>query len=192
MEGAGKRTLDWRKLVFVDECGTNIGLTSLRARAPRGERAFGKAPRNRGKNTTLVASMSSCGMGPCLAVEGSTTGKVFEAYVERFLVPALEEGQVVVLDNLNAHKGHRVRKLVEAKAGGGQGRVAVLLPSYSPDFSPIEEAFSKVEAILRRIEARTKETLVVEGIGWALDAIAPEDAKGWFGHGGYAVVDQSS
>ncbi len=94
--------LDPRKLIFVDECGTNIALAPLRARAPRGERALGKAPRNRGKNTTLLASMTSSGMGPCVTVEGSTTGEVFEAYMERFLAPELAEGQLVVADNLNA------------------------------------------------------------------------------------------
>ncbi len=147
--------LDPRKLIFVDECGTNIALAPLRARAPRGERALGKAPRNRGKNTTLRASMTSSGMGPCVAVEGSTTGAVFEAYVERFLAPELAEGQVVVMDNLNAHKGDRVRELVEAR-----GASLLFLPSYSPDFSPIEEAFSKLKTILRRIAARTNASAI--------------------------------
>ncbi len=148
----------------------------LRARAPKGERAFGEAPRNRGKNTTLLASMSAQGMGPCVAVEGATTGAVFEAYVGQVLAPALRPGQVVVLDNLAARKGERVKELVEAR-----GCELLFLPAYSPDFSPIEEAFSKLKALLRRAKARTKEALVEE-IGRALGAIAPEDAKGWFGH----------
>jgi transposase len=162
----------------VDECGTNIGLTPLRSRAPKGERAFGKAPRNRGKNTTLLASVGAEGMGPAMAVEGTTTTAVFEAYVEHFLAPALKEGQIVVLDNLNAHKGERVRRLVEAR-----GAHLVFLPSYSPDFSPIEEAFSKLKALLRRVGARTKETLI-EAIGRALDTITFEDTRGWFEHCG--------
>jgi transposase len=116
---------------------------------------LGKAPRNRGKNTTLLASMTSSGMGPCVAVEGSTTGAVFEAYVERFLAPELAEGQVVVMDNLNAHKGDRVRELVEAR-----GASLLFLPSYSPDFSPIEEAFSKLKTTLRRIAARTNASAI--------------------------------
>jgi transposase len=165
----------------VDECGTNIALAPLRARAPRGERALGKAPRNRGKNTTLLASMTSFGMGPCVAVEGTTTGEVFEAYVERFLAPKLAEGQVVVVDNLNVHKGDRVRELVEAR-----GATLLFLPSYSPDLSPIEEAFSKLKTILRRTAARTKGALV-EAIGRALDAVTSQDARGWFSHCGYAV-----
>ena len=175
------RLLDPSKLVFVDECGANIGLTPLRARAPKGERAFGAVPRNRGRNTTLLASMGLEGMGPCLAVEGGTTKAVFEAYVERVLAPSLSPGQVVVLDNLSAHKGERARRLVERR-----GAQLLFLPSYSPDLSPIEEAFSKVKALLRRAEARTKGALV-EAIGRALDAIAPEDVRGWFGHCGYAL-----
>ena len=174
--------LDPRRLVFVDECGTNIGLAPRRARAPKGERARGSAPRNRGKNTTLLASMGPEGMGPCLAVEGGTTGALFEAYVERVLAPSLLPGRVVVMDDLSAHKGERVRELIE-----GAGCEALFLPSYSPDFSPIEEAFSKLKALLRREKARTKEALV-GAIGRALDAITPEDARGWFGHCGYAVA----
>ncbi len=176
--------LEPERLVFVDECGSNIGLTPLRARAPKGERAFGKAPRNRGKNTTLLASMGAGGMGPSLAVEGGTTKAVFEAYIEGVLAPSLQPGQTVVMDNLSAHKGDGVRELVEVR-----GCEVLFLPSYSPDFSPIEEAFSKLKALLRRAQARTKEALV-GAIGRALDAITPEDARGWFGHCGYAV-DQS-
>jgi transposase len=176
--------LDPERLVFVDECGTNVGLAPLRARAPRGERAFGKSPRNRGKNTTLLASMTARGMGPCLTVEGATTGAVFETYVEKVLGPALRPGQVVVLDNLGAHKGERVRGMVE-----GRGCELLFLPSYSPDFSPIEEAFSKVKGLLRREKARTKEALV-EAIGRALDAVSEQDAKGWFIHCGYPLQGQ--
>jgi transposase len=178
------RRLDSSKLVFVDECGTHVGLAPLRARAPKGERAFGKAPRNRGKNTTLLASMGSSGMGPCLAVEGGTTKAVFEAYVERVLAPSLSPGEVVVLDNLQAHKGERVRQLVKRRGGE-----LLFLPSYSPDFSPIEEAFGKVKSLLRREKARSKGALV-EAIGQALDAVTPEDARGWFGHCGYELRGQ--
>ena len=137
----------------MDECGSNVWGSPLRARAPRGERALGSAPRNRAKNTTLLlASMTREGMGPCVAVmEGATTAKVFEAYVEQALAPALRPGQVVVLDNLNAHKGERVRELVEAR-----GWELLFLAAYWPDCSPIEEAFSKVKTLLRREKARTR------------------------------------
>lgn len=123
-------------------------------------------------------------MGPRLAVEGGATKAMFEAYIELVLAPSLSPGQTVVMDNLSAHKGERVRELVE-----GRGSEVLFLPSYSPDFSPIEEAFSKLKALLRKEKARTKEALV-EAIGRALDAITPEDAQGWFGHCGYALRGQ--
>ncbi len=117
-------------------------------------------------------------------MEGGTTKAVFETYVERVLAPSLSPGQVVVFDNLSAPKGERVRRLVEQR-----GAELLFLPSYSPDFSPIEEAFGKVKALLRRAKARTKGALV-EAIGRALDAVTPEDVRGWFGHCGYALWDQ--
>ena len=178
------KDIDCARFVFVDECGTNIALTRLYARAPRGERAFGKVPRNWGKNVTLIAAMSTEGMGQAMSVEGATDGAAFETYVKHFLVPTLKEGQVVVMDNLQVHKSTKVRKLVESV-----GASVLFLPPYSPDFSPIEEAFSKIKAILRKIEARTQETLV-EAIGQALDAISRRDALGWFSHCGYRLTDQ--
>ena len=113
---AGK--VDPRELVFVDEMGINTSLSPRYAYSPKGRRARAKVPRNRGANTTLLASMSLKGMGPCLAVEGATTAKVFEAYVERILTPTLRPGQVVVLDNLGAHKGQKVRELIEERGWG--------------------------------------------------------------------------
>ena len=161
-------------------------MTRLRARAPKGQRAHGRVPRNRGKNTTLLASMTSGGMGPCMAVVGSTTKAVFEAYVERALAPSLRPGQVVVMDNLGAHRGERVRALVEAR-----GCELLYLPPYSPDFSPIEEAFSKLKTLLRKAKARTRVALL-EAIGRALSAITPQDAVGYFGHCGYPLDAQPS
>ncbi len=117
------------------------------------------------KNTTRLASMTVEGMGPCLAVEGSTTATVFEAYVEWVLAPTLRAGQeVVVMDNLCAHKGKRVRELVEAR-----GCELVYLPPYSPDFNPIEEAFAKIEGLVRKAQARTRRVLV-EAMGAAISA----------------------
>ncbi len=173
-------------MVFVDECGTHTSLAPLYAWAPRGKRAYSKVPRNRGKNTTLLASMTLEGMGPCLAVAGSTTGEVFEAYVEWVLLPALRPGQVVVMDNLSAHKGSKVRELIEAR-----GCQLLFLPPYSPDLNPIEEAFAKVKALLRRVGARTRETLI-EAVGWALEAVTAEDAEGFFIHCGYHLPDRYS
>jgi hypothetical protein len=109
------RSLDACSLVFVDEMGTNTSLSPVYGWSKKGQRAHCSVPRNRGRNTTLLSSMSVDGMGPSLAVEGATTARVFEAYVERVLAPTLREGQVVVMDNLSAHKGERVRELVEGR-----------------------------------------------------------------------------
>ena len=125
-------------------------------------------------------------MGPCLAVVGSTTKVVFEEYVEEVLAPSLSPGQVVVMDNLGAHRGERVRGLIE-----GRGCELFFLPPYSPDFSPIEEAFSKIKALLRKASARTRGDLV-EAIGSALSAITARDARGFFGHCGYPLGAQPS
>jgi transposase len=179
------RALDPGRLVFVDECSTNIALTRLYARAPKGERAFGHAPRNWGKNVTLICSLDAEGIGAAMSVEGATDGAAFETYVRHFLAPMLKRGQVVVMDNLQVHKSVRVRELIE-----GRGAEVLFLPPYSPDFSPIEEAFSKVKGILRRIGARTREALV-QATGQALDAVSRRDAVGWFGHCGYDVAPQS-
>ncbi len=176
--------LDGKLLVFVDEMGTHTSLAPLYGYSPRGQRAFFKIPRNRGTNTTLLSCMSFKGMGPSIAIEGSTTKKVFEAYVEHFVAPTLREGQVVVMDNLSAHKGQRVRKLIEER-----GCELLFLPPYSPDLNPIEDAFSKVKRLLRAIRARTKEALV-EAIGKALDVVSILDARDFFTHCGYGGLEQ--
>ena len=123
-------------------------------------------------------------MGPSLAVEGATTAAVFEAYVEKVLVPTLRPGRIVVMDNLSAHKGDRVRKLIEER-----GCELLYLPPYSPDLNPIEEAFSKIKGILRKAEARSREALI-EAMGSALDAITSQDVRGFFEHCGYRVLVQ--
>jgi len=176
--------IDQARLVFVDEMGANVSLSPLYAWSRRGQRAYAKAPRNRGKNVTLLASITAEGVGPCLAVEGPTRREVFEAYLQRVLAPSLRPGQVVVLDNLSAHKGGRVREIVECRGCG-----LLYLPPYSPDFNPIEQAFSKVKGLLRRAEVRTRGALV-EAMGRALDAVSVGDARGFFGHCGYRSVGQ--
>ena len=145
---------DLRRLVFVDESGTHISMDRLRSRAPRGERAYGKVSKNRGKNLTLIASMSLYGMGESMCIEGGTDARALEAYVEHFLAPSLSEGQLVVMDNLGAHRPRRIRELIEAR-----GAELVFVPSYSPDLNPIEEAFSKIKNVLRKLGARTHEAL---------------------------------
>ncbi len=142
--------------------GSNTSLSPLYGWSRVGERLRAEAPKNWGKNVTLLSSMSTKGMGPSVAVEGATTRAVFEAYVEQALAPSLREGQMVMMDNLSAHKGGRVRELIE-----GTGCELLYLPPYSPDMNPIEEAFTKVKGIMRKAEARTRETLV-EAMGTAL------------------------
>ena len=176
--------IDQARLVLVDEMGANVSLSPLYAWSRRGQRAYAKAPSNRGKNVTLLASITAEGVGPCLAVEGPTTRGVFEAYLQRVLAPSLRPGQVVVLDNLSAHKGGRVREIVECRGCG-----LLYLPPYSPDFNPIEQAFSKVKGFLRRAEVRTRGALV-EAMGRALDAVSVGDARGFLGHCGYRSVGQ--
>ncbi len=168
--------------VVIDECGSNVNLTPLYARAPRGERAYGKAPRNTPANTTLIASMTTDGMGPAMLLTGAADTAAFEAYIERVLVPSLCAGQVVVMDNLSAHKSERVRQLIEERECQ-----LWYLPSYSPDLSPIEEAFSKLKQLLRRAEARTRETLET-AIVEALELITARDARGYFAHCGYGTT----
>ena len=166
-------------LVFVDECGSTIALTRLSARAPRGQRAYGSAPRNWGKNTTLIVGLTLAGIQAPFILEGAVDTLAFETYVEQVLSPSLKPGQVVVLDNLSVHKGERVRQAIEAR-----GCQVLFLPAYSPDFTPIEEAFSKLKAWLRRLGARTREALE-EAIAEALQQITGQDAHGWFWHCGY-------
>src|SRR5215212_4045322 len=125
--------------------------------------------------------MSAGGMGPSLAVEGTTISVVFEAYMERVLAPTLRRGQVVVMDNLSAHKGEGIKEMIEQR-----GCQLVYLPAYSPDFNPIEEAFSKIKGLVRMAEARTRETLV-DAIGSALSAVTSRDARSFFEHCGYPM-----
>ncbi len=167
------------RLIFLDECGSHIALTPLYARAPRGQRAFGSIPRNRGKNTTLIAGLSLAGIQAPLILEGAVDTDVFEAYVEHILAPILAPGSVVVLDNLSVHTSVRARQMIEAR-----GCQMLFLPAYSPDLTPIEEAFSKLKAFLRRLGARTHQALA-EAIGAGLETITGQDAHGWFGHCGY-------
>jgi transposase len=176
--------IDPGRLVFVDEMGTHTSLAPVYAYAPVGQRAFFEVPRNRGKNTTLLTSLHRGGMGPSMAVEGATTARVFETYVERLLAPALKPGQVVVMDNLGAHRPKRVSELIERR-----GCELLYLPPYSPDLNPIEEAFSKVKHLLRKIGARTEEALI-EAMGLALEAVSARDARGFFVHCGYRAPAQ--
>jgi transposase len=167
------------RLIFVDECGAHTSLSPIYGYAPRGQRLRLSVPRKRGKNMSLLSSMTLSGMGPSLAVEGATTARVFESYVEQVLAPSLRKGQIVVMDNLGVHRPNRIRELIEER-----GCELVYLPSYSPDYNPIEEAFAKIKNILRMAAARSKEALV-EAIGAALSAVTAADVRSFFEHAGY-------
>ena len=171
-------------MVVVDECGTHTSMTRRRARAPRGARARGAVPRHRGPVTTLIAGLSLGGMSPAMTVQWGTTAAVFAACLEQeqVLLPALRPGQVAVVDNVGAHQPDRMRALVEAA-----GCRLVFLPAYSPDLSPVEEAFSKIKALVKAAGARTRAALDA-AIAVALAAVTATDAAGWFAHAGYPIL----
>jgi len=139
------QTVVAKHLVVVDESGTHLDMTSAYARAPNGERAFDQGLRNYGTNTSLIAALRLEGMTAPFVIEGSVNTAVFEAYIEHFLAPTLHLGDIVLLDNLSCHKTDTVRERIEAR-----GAFILFLPSYSPDLSPIEQAFSKLKQFLRR------------------------------------------
>jgi transposase len=167
------------RLVFVDESGAQTNMTPRTSRAPRGQRAYGAAPRNHGKNTTLIAALTHTGISATMTLEGAADADAFVAYLTHVLVPTLVPGQIVVMDNLSVHKDKRVAPLI----AGAKCRL-VYLPAYSPDFTPIEQAFGKIKAFLRQAEARTREALEA-AITAALATVTPTDAIGWFTACGY-------
>ncbi len=175
------RNIDARRLVFVDESGATIALARRYGWAPKGARSHGSVPRNYGTNLTLFASLSLDGINSAMVLDGAADGISFQLYVERILVPTLVPRQLVIMDNLSAHKQAPIRRAIEAA-----GCRVLFLPSYSPDMNPIEQAFSKIKAILRRVEARTRETLEA-AIAEAIDLVTTADAHSFFRHAGYVV-----
>jgi transposase len=170
------------QFVFVDETHTTRAMTRRYARAPRRERAIGRAPRNHGRPTTLLAALTPTGLDAPMTLPGAVNTAAFTAYVAPVLGPTLRPGQIVVLDNLSAHKGAAVAELIQAR-----GCTLVFLPAYSPDFNPIELAFSKIKEFLRAAGARTQEALD-EAIHNALETVTAHDAVGWFKHCGYSLA----
>lgn len=173
------------RLVFVDESGSNTALAARYGWAPRGERASGQAPCNRGASTTILAAMTRRGLLATMTVEGAANTEVFSTYLDRVLCPSLRRGQTVLLDNLRVHKSAAVRAKIEAR-----GCRLVFLPRYSPDFNPIEGAFSKLKTFLRRRAARTPRTLR-RAIAAGLATLTAKEALGWFDHCGYHARVQS-
>ena len=175
----GQLDLDPDRLVFIDETGASTKMARLRGRAPRGQRLRAGVPHGHWKTTTFVGALRLTGMTAPMVLDGPMTGVWFLAYVEQVLVPTLRPGDIVILDNLPAHKGAAVREAIEAA-----GARLLFLPPYSPDFNPIENAFAKLKALLRRAAARTLDELW-RVIGDSLDAFSPSECANYFAHAGY-------
>ena len=171
------------RLVFLDECGVLTTMARLHGRSPRGARACASAPFGHWTRITVLGALGADGIVGAMGVEAATSGAVFHAYLDEVLLPELRRSRpdaVLVMDNLPAHKALRVRPLLDRSGFGYR-----YLPAYSPDLNPIEPAWAKVKAELRRVAARTAMALH-EAVGPALDAITPQDAAGFFRHCGYS------
>src|SRR5512144_1004801 len=176
----GQTKLDPERLVFIDETGTSTNMARLRGRARRGERLVGKIPHGHWKTTTFVAGLRSDALtAPCV-IDGPMNGNTFLAYVEQILAPSLKPGDIVVLDNLSAHKVAGVREAVEAA-----GARLLYLPPYSPDFNPIEQLFAKIKALLRKAAERSVDGLWSR-IASLLDAFPTSECANYFRNAGYA------
>jgi transposase len=171
-----------RRFRFIDEAGINLAMTRLYGRAPRGERVRESVPRNYGVQTSLISSLSLAGVEATMSLEGAVDTEVFDAYVEKVLRPTIRNGEVIVLDNLTAHRASRIEK-VAAECGA----TLIWLSPYSPDFSPIEMMWSKIKAAMRAAKARTREELE-HAFDAALKLITEADCLGWFKHCGYQVT----
>jgi len=170
-----------RRCKFIDEAGSNLALTRLYGRAPRGERALGSVPVNYGANLTLLGALGPTGLEALMTIEGATDGAVFRAYVEHVLGPTLRAGEIVIRDNLKAHKVAGVKEAIEE-----HGARLLYLPPYSPDLSPIEPCWSKLKIALRAMGARTRRALE-RALRHSLALISESDALAWFAHCGYQL-----
>ena len=175
----GQLDLDPARLVFIDETGASTALARPRGRAPRGKRLRAAIPKGHWKTTTFVAGLRLTGMVAPLVLDGPMNRSAFLAYVQQVLVPTLEPGDIVVADNLPAHKGRLVREAIKAA-----GASLVFLPAYSQDFNPIENAFAKLKALLRKAAERTMEGLW-RAIGRLLDLFTPAECANYFAAAGY-------
>ena len=175
----GQLDLDPERLVFIDETWASTKMARTHGRAPRGERLRAAIPHAHWKTTTFVAGLRSTGMMATLVLDGPINGIAFQAYVEQVLAPELKPGDVVVMDNLSSHKGMGVREAIEAA-----GADLLYLPPYSPDFNPIENAFAKLKALLRKAAERTVGGLWA-AIGTATTAFSPQECCNYFAAAGY-------
>lgn len=177
----GQIDLDPQQLVFIDETWATTAMSRRRGRAPVGERLRMSVPHGHWKTTTFVAGLTSSGMIAPFVLDGPINRRAFEVYVEKILVPELKPGSTIIMDNLSSHKGPLVRAMIE-----GVGAKVLYLPPYSPDFNPIEKAFAKLKAMLRKAEARTIETLW-KTIGAAIGTFSPTECQHYFDAAGYAL-----
>jgi len=171
--------LDWRRLRFIDEAGSNLSLTRRYGRAPSGERVSERVPRNYGQQTSIISSVSLAGASATMTVAGAVDTAIFNVYVEQVLRPTIAAGDILVLDNLSAHRASAIEE-VAAECGAS----VLWLPPYSPNFSPIELMWSKIKAVLRAAKARTHEELE-QALVTALKLVTAADCEGWFKHCGY-------
>lgn len=169
------------RLVFLDESGVTTQMTRRYGRAEPSERVREATPAGHWSTLTVLGALTAEGMLASMTVESPTDGEVFLAYLEQVLCPCLQPGQIVVADNLSAHKVDGVRERIEAA-----GATLLYLPPYSPDFNPIEKAWSKIKQQLRKTKARSVERLE-EAVSSALKMVSSQDAGGWFRHCGYAI-----
>jgi len=176
-----RRGLDPRQLIFIDESGLNLALTRLYARAPRGVRAVGAVPQNYGQSLTVLGALDCHGIRAALVVPGATDQEVFLSFITQVLGPQLRPGAVAVMDNWAAHKSVKVAQTLQAR-----GAQLYYLPPYSPDYNPIEQAWSKVKTLLRGIGARTH-TKLYRSLKTVLTQVTTQDAEAWFAHCGYPV-----
>jgi transposase len=176
---AWQRFMDPARFVFLDETGTATNMARRYGRSPCGERLVGAVPQGHWKTTTFIAGLKQSGIVAPLVLDGPMTGPAFRAYVEQFLAPALEPGNVVVLDNLPAHKVTGVRQAIAAA-----GASILYLPPYSPDLNPIEQLFAKLKAALRKAAARTRDELW-QAIGRLLATVPPSECANYLNHCGY-------
>ena len=173
--------IDPRRFRFIDESGAKTNMVRTRGRCPKGQRLLSSAPAGHWNTTTMIAAIGLDGVHAPFALDGGIDGDAFLIYVEKVLLPTLQVGQIVVLDNLSSHKLPRVAELIESA-----GAEVWYLPAYSPDFNPIENMWSKVKQVLRSIAARTFDGLV-DAIRSALSRVATTDLLGWFNHCGYTT-----
>ena len=173
-------TFDPRRLVFIDETWAKTNMTRTHGRCRRGERLVAKAPFGKWRTLTFLAALRRDRLAAPCVIDGPINGVSFRAYVEQVLVPTLNPGDVVVMDNLGSHKGRSVRQAIRAA-----GAKLFFLPPYSPDLNPIEQAFAKMKALLRKADARTVED-TWRRIGALLDCFTPAECANYFTNAGYA------